>query len=58
METKFRGCAPLQYKRIVCEGTVQRVFRITSNRKKFDRAMKKIGKHEVEINVRRIGRTG
>ena len=37
----FRGCAPLQYKRNVIEGTVHRVFRSTSTWENFDQALKK-----------------
>ena len=37
----FRGCAPLQYKSNVIEGTVHRVFRSTSRWKDFDQALAK-----------------
>ena len=35
----FRGCAPLQYKRNVIEGTVHRVFRSTSTWEYFDQVL-------------------
>ena len=34
------GCAPLQYKISVIEGTVHRVFRSTSTWEEYDKAMK------------------
>ena len=37
----FRGCATLQFKRNVFEGTVHRVFRSTSTWENFDRPLKK-----------------
>ena len=37
----FRGCASLQYKRNVFEGTVHRVFRSTSTWENFDQALEK-----------------
>ena len=37
----FRGCAPLQFKRNVNEGTVHRVFRSTSTWEYFDQALEK-----------------
>ena len=37
----FRGCAPLQYKRNVIEGTVLRVFTSTSTWENFDQALEK-----------------
>ena len=44
----FRGCAPLQYKRNVIEGTVHRVFRSTSTRENFDQALEKNRKQRIE----------
>ena len=37
----FRGCAPLQYKRNVIEGTVHSIFRSTSTWENFDQAFEK-----------------
>ena len=37
----FRGCAPLQYKRNVIEGTVNRNFMSTSTWEDFDQALEK-----------------
>ena len=54
----FRGCAPLQYKRTVFKGTVQRVFRSISTWEEFDQAFEKIGSNGLKINIRKIGLTG
>ena len=44
----FRGCAPLQYKRNIIEGTVHRVFRSTSTWEYFDQALEKNRKLWIE----------
>ena len=44
----FRGCAPLQYKKNVIEGTVHRVFRSTSIWENFDQALEKNRKRWIE----------
>ena len=44
----FRGCAPLQYKRNVIEGTVHNVFRSTSTWEDFDQALEKNRKQWIE----------
>ena len=44
----FRGCAPLQYKRNVIEGTVNRVFRSASTWENFDQALEKNWKQWIE----------
>ena len=44
----FRGCAPLQYKRNVIEGTVHRVFRSTSTWEYFDQALERNRKQWIE----------
>ena len=55
----FRGCAPLQYKRNVFEGTFHRFFRSTSTWEYFDQALeKKIGNKGLKINIQKIGLTG
>ena len=48
----FRGCAPLQYKRTVIEGTVHRVFRSISTWEDFYQAFEKIGSNGLKINIR------
>ena len=47
----FRGCAALQYKRNVIEGTVHRVFRSTETWKNFDHALEKNRKQGIEKSV-------
>ena len=41
---KIRGCAPLQYKRNVIEGTDRRVFKSTSTWENIDLALEKKSK--------------
>ena len=55
---KIRGCAPLQYKRNVIEGTVRRVFKSTSTWENIDRALEKIENKGLKINIRKKVRTG
>ena len=44
----FRGCAPLQYKRKVIEGTVHSAFKSTSTLEIFDQALEKNRKQGIE----------
>ena len=44
----FRGCAPLQYKRNVIEGTVHRVFQKYLNMGKNHQALEKVRKQWIE----------
>ena len=54
----FTGCAPLQYKRNVIEGTVPRVFQKYLNMGKFGHALEKNRKQWIENQYPKNSSTG
>ena len=51
----YRSCAPLQHKKSTKQGTIQRLFRATSNLEAFHEAWTKKKKFENVINILGIG---